>query len=83
MADRGLALTWTAKARQALAARGYDPTFGARPLKRLIQKEVKDGLAEKILRNEIAAGDTVEITSPPGGGPVEVRKKSLAQKAVV
>ena len=83
VADRGLMLTWTAKARQALAARGYDPTFGARPLKRLIQKEVMDGLAEKILRNEIAAGDTVEITAPPGGGPVEIRKKSLAQKAVV
>ena len=83
VADRGIALTWTAKAKDALAARGYDPTFGARPLKRLIQKEVMDGLADKILRNEIAAGDTVEITAPPGGGPVEIRKKSATQPAVV
>ena len=70
----GSSLTWTPKAKDALAARGYDPTFGARPLKRLIQKEVMDGLAEKILKNEIAAGDTVEVTAPPGGGPVEIRR---------
>jgi ATP-dependent Clp protease ATP-binding subunit ClpB len=82
VADRGIFLTWSSKAKDALAARGYDPTFGARPLKRLIQKEVMDGLAEKILKNEIAAGDTVEVTASPGGGPVEIRKKSL-EKAVV
>ena len=82
VADRGIVLTWSPKAKDALAARGYDPTFGARPLKRLIQKEVMDGLAGKILKNEIAAGDTVEVTAPPGGGPVEIRKKSL-EKAVV
>src|SRR6266536_1484485 len=84
VADRGIFLTWSSKAKDALAARGYDPTFGARPLKRLIQKEVMDGLAEKILRNEIAAGDTVEVTAATGGGPVEIRKKSLEKaKAVV
>ncbi len=82
VADRGISLNWTSKAKDALAARGYDPAFGARPLKRLIQKEVMDGLAEKILKNEIAAGDTVEVTASPGGGPVEIRKKSL-EKAVV
>src|SRR6266536_3184569 len=81
---RGIRLTWTDKAKNLLAARGYDPTYGARPLKRLIQKEVMDGLAEKILRNEIAAGDTVEVTAATGGGPVEIRKKSLEKaKAVV
>ena len=83
VADRDIRLTWTARAREALAARGYDPTFGARPLKRLIQKQVTDALAEKILKNEIAAGDTAEIAASPGGGPVEVRRKSVAEKAVV
>jgi ATP-dependent Clp protease ATP-binding subunit ClpB len=83
VADRGIFLTWTSKAKEALAARGYDPTFGARPLKRLIQKEVMDGLAQKILKNEIAAGDTVEVTAPPGGGPVEIRRKSVEQEAAV
>jgi ATP-dependent Clp protease ATP-binding subunit ClpB len=76
VAERGITLTWSAAAKQALAARGYDPTYGARPLKRLIQKEVMDGLAQKILRNEIATGDTAEVTASPGGGPVEIRKVS-------
>jgi ATP-dependent Clp protease ATP-binding subunit ClpB len=80
VADRGIRLTWTKKAVESLAGRGYDPTFGARPLKRLIQKEVMDGLAEQILKNEISAGDTAEITASPGGGPVEVRKKSATEK---
>jgi ATP-dependent Clp protease ATP-binding subunit ClpB len=62
VADRGIRLTWTAAARRTLAARGYDPTFGARPLKRLIQKEVSDALANEILKNAIAAGDTAELT---------------------
>jgi ATP-dependent Clp protease ATP-binding subunit ClpB len=83
VADRGIRLTWTEKAKEALAARGYDPAFGARPLKRLIQKEVMDALAERILKNEIAAGDAAEITASPGGGPVEVRRRATekAEKA--
>ena len=62
VADRGIRLTWTPAARRVLAARGYDPTFGARPLKRLIQKEVSDALANEILKNALAAGDTAELT---------------------
>jgi len=62
VADRGIRLTWTPAARRVLAARGYDPTFGARPLKRLIQKEVSDALANEILKNALAAGDTAEVT---------------------
>ncbi|HKA36838.1 MAG TPA: ATP-dependent chaperone ClpB [Thermoanaerobaculia bacterium] len=79
VADRGIALTWTEKAKQALAARGYDPTFGARPLKRLIQKEVMDALAERILKNEIEAGDTAAITAS-GEGKIEVRRKPVSEK---
>ena len=41
--------------------KGYDPTFGARPLKRLIQREVQDALAMKLLAGEITEGDGVEI----------------------
>ena len=81
VADRGITLTWTAEAKQALAARGYDPTYGARPLKRLIQKEVTDGLAQRILKNEIATGDTAAVTASPGGGPVEIRKGSSENRA--
>jgi len=78
VADRGIALAWTDKAKQALAARGYDPTFGARPLKRLIQKEVMDALAERILKNEIEPGDTAEITVEDG--EIALRRKSQAEK---
>ncbi|HEV2064768.1 MAG TPA: ATP-dependent chaperone ClpB [Thermoanaerobaculia bacterium] len=62
VADRGIRLTWTPAARRVLAARGYDPTFGARPLKRLIQKEVSDLLAAEILKNELKTGDAAELT---------------------
>jgi ATP-dependent Clp protease ATP-binding subunit ClpB len=82
LAERGITLTWTPEARRALGARGYDPTYGARPLKRLIQKEVIDGLAGRILRNEVAAGDTVEVTASSAGGPVAIRKTTEQEAAV-
>ena len=62
VADRGILLSWTPAARRVLAARGYDPTFGARPLKRLIQKEVSDLLANGILKNELKSGDSADLT---------------------
>ena len=46
-----------------LAAKGYDPAYGARPLKRVIQKELQDPLAEKILLGEILDGSTVKVTA--------------------
>ena len=61
VADRGIALTWTPAARRMLAGRGYDPAFGARPLKRLIQKEVADLLSTKILTGELGAGDSAKL----------------------
>jgi ATP-dependent Clp protease ATP-binding subunit ClpB len=61
VAERGIALTWSPAARRTLAGRGYDPAFGARPLKRLIQKEVADMLATKILTGELAAGDAARL----------------------
>ena len=44
-----------------LADRGYDPIFGARPLKRLIQKEIQDNIAEGILSGKITEGNEVSI----------------------
>jgi len=61
VADRGIALTWTPAARRMLAGRGYDPAFGARPLKRLIQREVADLLSTKILTGELGAGDSAKL----------------------
>ena len=81
VADRGIELTWTPAAAKALAARGYDPTFGARPLKRLVQKEVSDALARKILSGQVQTGDSVELDSGPEG--LEIRKPSLVSSTQI
>ncbi len=60
--DRKIALDLDESARNWLAAKGYDPAYGARPLKRVIQREVQDPLAEKILLGEIPDGATVKVT---------------------
>src|SRR5690606_26288025 len=60
--DRKLRLELDDAARTWLANRGYDPTYGARPLKRVIQKSVQDPLAEQILSGRIRDGDTVRIS---------------------
>jgi len=57
--DRGLALVLGDRALDKLAAVGYDPVFGARPLKRAIQSEVENPLAQALLRGEFAPGDTI------------------------
>jgi ATP-dependent Clp protease ATP-binding subunit ClpB len=59
-----------------LAAKGYDPAYGARPLKRVIQKDLQDPLAEKILMGEIRDGSKVKITS--GSDRLNFRAKPAA-----
>jgi ATP-dependent Clp protease ATP-binding subunit ClpB len=61
LAGRKLTIQLTDGARDYLADKGFDPTYGARPLKRLIQREVQDALAMKLLAGEIREGATVEI----------------------
>jgi ATP-dependent Clp protease ATP-binding subunit ClpB len=63
VADRRIELALEPSAREWLADRGYDPAYGARPLKRVIQREVQDPLAEKILMGEIGEGVRVEVTA--------------------
>ncbi len=62
LADRKIELDLSPDAREWLANRGYDPTYGARPLKRVIQKYVQDPLAEKILAGDILDGSKVAVT---------------------
>ncbi len=66
LADMGLALEVTPAARHVLAATGYDATYGARPLKRTIQREVENPLAEKLLIGEFAEGATVVVDAEGG-----------------
>ena len=61
--DRKIAIALDAKARDWLADKGYDPAYGARPLKRAIQKSVQDPLAELILSGKVKDGDKVAISA--------------------
>ncbi|MDQ1555130.1 MAG: ATP-dependent Clp protease ATP-binding subunit ClpB, partial [Actinomycetota bacterium] len=61
LADRRLQLAVTPDARSWLAERGYDPIYGARPLRRLMQHEIDDRLARALLAGEIRDGDTVRV----------------------
>jgi ATP-dependent Clp protease ATP-binding subunit ClpB len=61
VADKNITLEFTAEAKERLATIGYDPIYGARPLKRIIQKYVMNTLSEKLLSGSVAEGDTVEI----------------------
>ena len=65
--DRKIALTLDAKARDWLAEKGYDPAYGARPLKRVIQKSVQDPLAELILSGKIKDGEKVAVSAGKDG----------------
>ena len=59
--SQGLALELTPPAKALLARKGYDPTLGARPLRRAIQREVEDPLSERILWKEFRAGEPVVV----------------------
>ena len=61
LASRKMRLDLSLDARNWLAARGYDPVYGARPLKRVIQKELQDPLARLLLEGRIADGETIHV----------------------
>jgi ATP-dependent Clp protease ATP-binding subunit ClpA len=61
LAERHVAITLTDEARAWLAVKGYDPVFGARPLGRVVQKEVRDPLTDQILFGALEHGGTVTI----------------------
>ena len=67
LASRRIALDVTSGARDILAVEGYDPAYGARPLRRLIQREIGDQLARMLLSGEVHDGDTVTADAAPDG----------------
>ncbi|MGH9048888.1 MAG: ATP-dependent chaperone ClpB [Acidimicrobiia bacterium] len=67
LAERGLGLEVTDGAREHLARTGYDPDFGARPLKRVIQREIADPVALALLQGEYHDGDTIRVDASPDG----------------
>ena len=66
LAERKLGLNVTDKAKEFLAKEGYDPVFGARPLKRAIQRLLQDPLARRLLEHEFAEGDTITVDAARG-----------------
>jgi ATP-dependent Clp protease ATP-binding subunit ClpB len=65
LATRGLKLSLTDAAKRLLADEGYDPQYGARPLKRVIQQRIENPLAQRILKGEFAEGDTIRVDADP------------------
>jgi ATP-dependent Clp protease ATP-binding subunit ClpC len=59
--DFELALTVTPAAREFLAEKGFDPTYGARPLRRAIQQLIEDQISEEILKGTFSAGDRIQV----------------------
>jgi ATP-dependent Clp protease ATP-binding subunit ClpB len=79
LSDRRLVLEVSAAAQEWLAMTGYDPAYGARPLRRLVQREIGDRLARALLSSEIVDGDTVlvDVEQPdagPSSGGLSVRR---------
>ena len=81
LAERGLRLELTAEARVVLAEAGWDPTYGARPLKRAIQRLLENPLALRLLEGEFAEGDTIRVD--PGDGGLVFEKSAAPEPAVV
>ncbi len=74
LAERRLQLAVTPDARTWLAERGYDPVYGARPLRRLMQHEIDDALARAILSGTISDGDVVRVDVAPDGDDLVVER---------
>jgi ATP-dependent Clp protease ATP-binding subunit ClpB len=67
LAEKKIGLAVTGEAKELLAERGYDPVYGARPLKRVIQRDVQNPLAMKILGGEFGEGDTIAVSADKKG----------------
>ena len=75
LAARRLTLDVSDSAKSWLADRGYDPAYGARPLRRLVQREIGDQLARALLAGEITEGDTVVVDRAEGENGLTVTRK--------
>jgi ATP-dependent Clp protease ATP-binding subunit ClpB len=79
LTDRRLELAVTPEARGWLAERGYDSLYGARPLRRLMQRQIDDRLARAILSGDVRDGDTVRVDVAADGDGLTVEPFELAE----
>jgi ATP-dependent Clp protease ATP-binding subunit ClpB len=80
--ERRIGIELTDAAREAIADAGYDPVYGARPLKRAIQRMIQDPLASRFLRGEFKAGDWIVVDEGPDGN-VTFTKGERAPERIV
>jgi len=77
LAERKIEIELTAKARELLFREGYDPQFGARPLKRAIQRLIQDPLAMKLLDGDVLPGDTIEVDADLKKGEMKFERETV------
>ena len=80
LADRDIGLVLDAAARDRLAQAGFDPVYGARPLKRAIQQQLENPLAQRILRGDFGPGDTIRVARRSSTGLVFTRGVKAARR---
>jgi ATP-dependent Clp protease ATP-binding subunit ClpA len=73
----------TPAAKDAIIAEGYDPQFGARPMRRAIQRLVQDPLAQKLLRGEFPEGETIVVDGQPGSAELQFNSLSRDREGAV
>ncbi|MBD8078747.1 ATP-dependent chaperone ClpB [Cellulosimicrobium arenosum] len=78
LADRRITLDVTPAAREWLAIEGFDPAYGARPLRRLVQREIGDALAKMLLAGDVADGDVVRVDRQPDGAGLTLATEILS-----
>src|SRR5262249_23084255 len=89
--DRKIKLEVTAAAKDAIINEGYDPQYGARPMKRAIQRLISDPLALKLINGDFGNGDTVLVDGSPEGSeltftrlvPAEMPRADATEEALV
>lgn len=82
LADRDMHIEITPKAKAWLSNEGYDPVYGARPLKRVLQREIQNSIATLILKDEIGAGDTILVDVTDEGISVKCKGEYKLDKVV-
>jgi ATP-dependent Clp protease ATP-binding subunit ClpB len=81
LAERHITLRLADAARELIAREGYDPVYGARPLRRLIQRQIETALGRRIIAGEVREGSTVEIGVENGALAFQVHDPEPAQAA--
>ena len=83
LAERKMVLELSDRAKQILAKEGFDPVYGARPLKRAIQRSIQDPLALKVLGGEFSEGDVIEVDAGPADQLIFSKKAARAKGKVM